>query len=229
MSRPEGGRSFEARSLREPGASACEAMAMSLFRAKRAARGRLGAVDSDAELVSRAQAGEREAFEELVRRHADHLYSVVRHVCGSVEEAEDVAQESFLRAWRSIGSFRSDARFFTWLYRIGINEAKRRRERQPPSAMVVGFDGGVEIDPPDVRAAPDERASEAEVRRALERAVRALPLKYRAPLILRDIEGLSNAEAASVLELGEAAFKSRLHRARSAVRKAVEQHVKGAP
>jgi RNA polymerase sigma-70 factor, ECF subfamily len=204
-------------------------MTMSLFRARHGARGQLGARDSDSKLVSRAQAGQREAFEELVRRHADHLYSVVRHLCGSVEEAEDVTQESFLRAWRGINAFRGSSLFFTWLYRIGINEAKRRREHQPPPAIVVGFDGGAEIDPPDVRASPDERASEAELRRALEQAVRALPLKYRAPLILRDIEGLSNSEAASVLELGEAAFKSRLHRARSAVRKAVEQQMRGIP
>lgn len=199
-------------------------MTMSPFRARRAP-GRLFAVDSDGELVLRAQAGDREAFEELVRRHADHLYSVVRHLCASVEEAEEVTQESFLRAWRGIASFRGSSRFFTWLYRIGINEAKRRRERRPPAA-VVGLDsGGVEIDPPDVRAGPDERASEAELRAALERAVRALPVKYRAPLILRDIEGLSNAEAASVLDIEEGALKSRLHRARVAVRKAVARQL----
>ena len=228
MSRSDKSGRLEGRSGPAPGSPACEAMAVSLFRARHAAQGRSGAGDSDGELVSRAQAGSREAFEELVRRHADHLYAVVRHLCASVEEAEDVTQESFLRAWRGIGSFRQSSRFFTWLYRIGINEAKRRREHQPPAATAVGLFGeGVEFDPPDVRAAPDERASEAELRGALERAVRALPLKYRAPLILRDIEGLSNAEAASVLELGEAAFKSRLHRARLAVRKAVEQHEEG--
>jgi RNA polymerase sigma-70 factor (ECF subfamily) len=204
-------------------------MKMSLFRARHA-RAERAIRNSDGELVSRAQAGDREAFEELVRRHADHLYSVVRHLCASVEEAEDVTQESFLRAWRGLGSFRGSSRFFTWLYRIGINEARRRRERQPPPTVYVDFDGGgAEIAPPDKRAAPDERVAEAELRGALERAVRALPLKYRAPLILRDIEGLSTAEAASVLDLSEAAFKSRLHRARLTVRKAIEQQLGDAP
>jgi RNA polymerase sigma-70 factor (ECF subfamily) len=201
---------------------------MSMFRVRQSAPSRLCARYSDCELVSRAQVGDRDAFEELVRRHSDHLYSVVRNLCASVEEAEDVTQESFLRAWRAIGSFRSDARFFTWLYRIGINEAKRRLEHQPPFAVEGGLnDSGP--DPPDVSEGPHEQASRAELRGVLERAVRALPLNYRAPLILRDIEGLSTADAASVLELGEPAFKSRLHRARLAVRKAIEQQLGHAP
>jgi RNA polymerase sigma-70 factor (ECF subfamily) len=200
-------------------------MTMSPFRARNA-RTRRVVRGSDGELVSRAQAGDREAFEELVRRHADHLYSVVRYLCASAEEAEEVTQESFLRAWRGIRSFRGSSRFFTWLYRIGINETKRRREREPPSPMMVSFDGGgVELDPPDAREVPHERVAEAELRAALEQAVRALPVKYRAPLILRDIEGLSTREAASVLDVREGAFKSRLHRARVAVRKAVERQL----
>ena len=197
---------------------------MALFQARQLRAGR-GQRDSDGDLVSRAQAGEREAFEELVRRHADHLYSVLRYLCVSGEEAEEVAQESFLRAWRGIGSFRGNSGFFTWLYRIGINEAKRRRRREAQLAA-EGLSENI-ADPPDIREAPHERALQADLRAELELVVRALPLKYRAPLILRDIEGLSTAEAAAVLDLSEAAFKSRLHRARMAVRTGIEQQLGG--
>jgi RNA polymerase sigma-70 factor (ECF subfamily) len=202
-------------------------MTMPLFEPRRA-RARVHERESDETLVARAKAGEQEAFEELVRRHAEHLYSVVRHLCRSSEEAEDVTQETFLRAWRSIGAFRGSAAFFTWLYRIGVNEAKRRLSRQP-TPLAAALDDGSTPEPPDVREAPFERAAHRELRATLERAVRELPFKYRAPLILRDIEGLSNAEAASVLSLNEGAFKSRLHRARSAVRKAIEEHEGGEP
>ena len=78
--------------------------------------------DPDGALVKRAQAGEREAFEELVRRHADHLHRVVRRFGLPSDAAQEVTQEAFLRAWRSIGAFKGEARFFTWLYRIGVND-----------------------------------------------------------------------------------------------------------
>src|SRR5919199_4905880 len=86
--------------------------------------------DEDAGLVARAQAGEREAFEELVRRHAEHLYAVVVRLVPDRHDAEEVTQEAFIRAWRAIGRFKGDARFFTWLYRIAINEARRHAQRR---------------------------------------------------------------------------------------------------
>jgi RNA polymerase sigma-70 factor, ECF subfamily len=141
----------------------------------------------DEELVRLAQDGRREAFEELVRRHADRLYSVVLRFSGDPAETEEVVQETFLRAWRG----------------IGLKEAKRRAGRRPPV----------------------DAAEQRDVRAALERAVRALPVDYRAPLILRDVEGLSTQQAAAILGLQEAAFKSRLHRARLAVRAAIENHL----
>ena len=180
-------------------------------------------VDDD-ELVRLAQEGRREAFEELVRRHADRLYGVVLRFSGEPTEAEEVVQETFLRAWRGIGSFERRAQFFTWLYRIGLNEAKRRATRRPPADTLSVEQGALESFP-DMRQAPERRAEQSEVRAALERAVRGLPAKYRAPLILRDIEGLSTQQAAAIMGLREAAFKSRLHRARLAVRAAVEKHL----
>jgi RNA polymerase sigma-70 factor, ECF subfamily len=182
------------------------------------------ATATELELVDRAQGGEREAFEELVRRHADRLYAVVLRFVADAEEAEEVTQEAFLRAWRSIDCFQGRSRFFTWLYRIGINEAKRRAERRPPKGAVGSLEDDPIDDAPDWSDAPELRAEHGELRQALERAVRALPVEYRAPLILRDVEGLSTQEAAEVMELGEAAFKSRLHRARLAVRRALDDY-----
>jgi RNA polymerase sigma-70 factor (ECF subfamily) len=180
------------------------------------------AKSDEGQLVERSQAGDRLAFEELVRRHADRLYAVVLRFVADADEAEEVTQETFLRAWRSIEKFELRSRFFTWLYRIGINEAKRRAERSPPGGTVSSIEDSPIEEAPDWSEAPELRAEQGHLREVLEEAVRALPLEYRTPLILRDVEGLSTEEACEVMELGEAAFKSRLHRARLAVRRAVD-------
>jgi RNA polymerase sigma-70 factor (ECF subfamily) len=181
------------------------------------------AEEEEAVLVERAKAGDRDAFEELVRRHADRLYAVVLRFVADGNEAEEVIQEAFLRAWRSIPRFEGRSAFFTWLYRIGINEAKRRAARRPPVPV-----GSLEDEPvpeaPDWSQAPETRSDQRDLRDVLERAIRGLPVEYRATVILRDVEGLSTREAAEVMDLGEAAFKSRLHRARLAVRRAVDEH-----
>lgn len=186
---------------------------------------RPSATAGDAALADRARRGDRTAFEELVRLYADRLYAVVLRFVANADEAEEVTQEAFLRAWRSIARFEGRSQFFTWLYRIGINEAKRRAERRPPQGQVVSMEERPGDDTADYRAAPEPRAEQSELRGALERAVRDLPVEYRAPLILRDVEGLSTKEAAEVMELGEAAFKSRLHRARLAVREEVDDYL----
>jgi RNA polymerase sigma-70 factor (ECF subfamily) len=179
--------------------------------------------DPEDALVRRAQAGDRDAFEELVRSHADRLHAVVLRFVADSEAAEEVTQEAFLRAWRGIGGFEGRSRFFTWLYRIGINEAKRRATREPGEAV-----GSLDDEPipeaPDWSDAPDTRAEQSELRRVLEDSIHALPIDYRAPVILRDVEGLSTVEAAEVMGIGEAAFKSRLHRARLALRRALDEH-----
>ena len=172
---------------------------------------------SDADLVSRAQAGERGAFETLVNRHADRLYVVVLRFCGNAHEAEEVTQEAFLRAWRGLHRFEGRSEFSTWIYRIGVNEAKRRLETRRPTTSLE--DSGIDV--MDTRQSPAQRAEQADLERALEHAIGELPADHRLPLILRDIEGLSTSEAAKVMDLKEGAFKSRLHRARIAVREAV--------
>lgn len=182
--------------------------------------------DPDRVLVVRAQSGDREAFERLVVLHADRLYAVVRRLVDDGHEAEDVIQETFVRAWRAIDRFDGRSQFFTWLYRIGVNEAHRHvaRGRRGVWRGIRSLDADP-IDPPDLRYAPDRRAEQADLRDALERAIRTLPSDYRVPLVLRDIEGLSTTEAAAIVGIGEAAFKSRLHRARLAVRKAVKGYL----
>ena len=181
------------------------------------------ALSTDEErLVTLAQRGDRRAFEELVRIYADRLHAVVLRLCATPHDAEEITQEAFLRAWRAIARFDGRSQFFTWLYRIGVNEAKRRADRSQARVRVVSIDEAQLPELPDPRGAPESRAQQSEVRVALERAVRALPIDYRAPLVLRDIEGLSTREAAEVLGVSEAALKSRLHRARASVRKALE-------
>lgn len=180
-------------------------------------------------LVERSQAGDRAAFEELVRRYADRLYAVVLRFVADADEAEEVTQEAFLRAWRSIDRFQRRSQFFTWLYRIGINEAKRRAERRPAAGTVTSIEESPIEDAPDWSEAPEFRAEQTDLRRMLEEAIRGLPVEYRAPLILRDVEGLSTQEAAEVMQLGEAAFKSRLHRARLAVREAIDDYLEEDP
>jgi RNA polymerase sigma factor (sigma-70 family) len=177
----------------------------------------------DEQLAERARDGDRAAFEELVHRHADRLYAVILRFTASADEAEEATQEAFLRAWRSIGGFEGRSQFFTWLYRIGINEAKRRAQRgsTEPSTASVEQDRVQEL--PDSREGPQAHAELSDLRGELQAAVRALPFKYRAPLILRDVEGLSTAQAAEIMGLREAAFKSRLHRARLAVRRALDK------
>lgn len=179
--------------------------------------------EGESTLLERARGGDRAAFEELVRRHADRLYAVVLRFVADGEEAQEVTQEAFLRAWHSIGRFEGRSRFFTWLYRIGINEAKRRAARRPPAAT-ISLDDEPVPDAPDWSEAPETRFQQADQRRVLEEAIRALPMEYRTPIVLRDVEGLSTREAAEVMDLREAAFKSRRHGARLAVRRALDEY-----
>jgi RNA polymerase sigma-70 factor (ECF subfamily) len=173
-------------------------------------------------LIARSKEGDVGAFEELVRRHSERLYAVLVRFAGE-RVADDALQEALLRAWRSIGRFEARSSFFTWLYRIAINEAKRRVESREPLGAISDDERLNQI--PDERVTPDRASEQRELRHALEAAIRTLSPEYRLPLVLRDIEGLTTQEAAAIMELSEPAFKSRLHRARMAVREAVEPHL----
>jgi len=178
----------------------------------------------DRDLVRAAQAGDALAFEELVRRHAERVHAVVLRLVDRGEDAEEITQETFLRAWRGIGGFKGDAAFSTWLYRIAVNEANRRRGRRAPALRETSIDDQAD-EPREPGPGPAQVAEHRALRVALERAIADLDPDLRAPLVLRDVEGLATAEAAAALELTEAAFKGRLHRARLAVRAAVAPYV----
>jgi RNA polymerase sigma-70 factor (ECF subfamily) len=182
-------------------------------------------VDAEARLVRNAQAGDRASFEQLVHLHADRLYAVVLRVVNDRHEAEEVVQETFLRAWRNVGRFEGRSQFFTRLYRIGVNEAKRTHERRRARPVSTPIDEAP-WHAAEERQGPHARAEAHDLRRALEAAIMELPMEYRMPLVLRDVHGLSTSEAARAMDLGEPAFKSRLHRARLTVRAAVEELVR---
>ena len=180
-------------------------------------------------LVRRATQGDMAAFETLVMRNADRLYGALRGFGLDDGEAQEVAQETFIRAWRGLDRFEGRSQFFTWLYRIGFNEAHRRLGRRRPTGNVVSIEERGVDDVADDAPGPVTRAERGELRTALLTALRELPIGLRGPVVLRDVEGLSTEEAASVLDLGEAAFKSRLHRGRMALRSLIGQGAWGPP
>jgi RNA polymerase sigma-70 factor, ECF subfamily len=182
-------------------------------------RGTLRATETpERELVARAKAGDLAAFEELVGAHADRLYMLVLRLVGDPGEAEDVLQETLLRAWRGIGRFQARAMIFTWLYRIAVNESNRALEKRLRRGTTVPLDREAVQAPAPAHETPASRAEQHELRGALELAIADLAPPYRTALVLRDVEGLSTREAAEIVGVGEAAFKSRLHQARLKVR-----------
>lgn len=177
--------------------------------------------ETEASLVARAQAGDMDAFEQLASAHADRLFAVLLRLLGDRSEAEDVAQEVMLRAWRGIGSFRGRSLFFTWLYRIAINEANRSLAKTARRPASISLDAQALQIPAAAKDEPSRQIEQLELRSALGRAMTSLPPTYRTAIVLRDVEGLSTQEAAQIAGVGQAAFKSRLHQARLTVRAAI--------
>src|SRR5215211_6229101 len=145
--------------------------------------------DEDSALVQRARDGDVRSFEQLVMRHADALYAVLWRFGLDDSEAQDVAQETFVRAWRSLSRFEGRSRFFTWLYRIGFNEAHRRLAKRPTEGTVVSTEERPLNDLPEERPGPAETLERDELRRALAAGLAKLPTGLRAPVVLRDVEG----------------------------------------
>jgi len=172
----------------------------------------------DAALVARARGGDFGAFAEFVRRHEARVRLVLARMLADDRDVEEATQDVFVQAWRHLDRFRGDAATFTWLYRIAINEALarlRRRRLQLTNIEDAGYHEALSTTP---EAGPDAQAQSAEVRIYLARQLQLLPLEYRAPLVLRDVIGLSNHEVAEILDLSVAATKSRVHRARMTIR-----------
>ena len=185
---------------------------------------------ADIEIVRRVRAGDSALFEILMRRHNQKVYRAVRAVVKEESEAEDVMQQAYLNAFTHLDQFEERSQFSTWLIRISLNEAfgRRRKMRQYESMAQPSSDSDREknalISP---QADPERQAYAQELRRVLESAVDTLPETYRTVFMLRDIEGLSTSEAAAGLGLGDEAVKTRLHRARAMIRRAVTVRIGG--
>jgi len=178
---------------------------------------------TDAELVSKAKSGDREAFGALVEGHQAMVYSLAFRMVGNPEDAADLTQEAFLSAWRALGGFDGRSAFGTWLYRLTSNaciDFLRRESRRGALSMTrAGEDGEEQLEVPDDRYAPERMLARQEARQALERGLRRLSPEHRQILLLRELEGLSYAEIARRLRLEEGTVKSRIARARLALRR----------
>ena len=167
-------------------------------------------------LVGRARKGDREAFAELVRRHARQVYGVVYRMAGDHSDADDLAQEVFMTAWRSIGSFRGVSKFSTWLYRIAVNASlgflrkKGREKGRAPFDETMSVPDRASGAPPSTESA----AAAGEIRGRAEEAIRSLPPHFRSSFALVVGEGLSHRDAAKVLGCSENTVSWRMHKAR---------------
>jgi RNA polymerase sigma-70 factor, ECF subfamily len=175
-------------------------------------------------LLAELKAGTPDAFTELVERHSGTIYNLALRLMGNPQEAEDVLQETFISAFRALDRFEGRSQLGTWLYRIAYNAALMRlRRREPPTSSIdepVVNEEGEELPRQlvDWGALPDDIVLTREFHEVLNRAVDALPRSLRSVFVLRDIEGLSTAEAAETLNLTATNVKVRLHRARLALR-----------
>ena len=177
----------------------------------------------DAELVRVAQGGDTKAFDELVKRYRDKVYRLSFKILRHEEDASEALQDAFLSAYRGLKNFKAESTFSTWLYRIATNASlmkyRRRREGHISLEQSQSPEGGGEpLQIPDWTAQPLTDLLNSETREAMEDGIQKLPEELRTVFVLRDVEGLSNAEVAEVLNLSVAAVKSRLHRARIALR-----------
>lgn len=172
-------------------------------------------------ILARARRGDLHAFEELVRLYEKRVYAVALRSSGSPEDAADITQEVFLRAWRSIESFRGDSGFSTWLFRITMNlcvDFARHKHAQPQTQPLVIGEEDSERPIPDTAPTPEEHLDNRELGRELAAALDEVSEEHRRIVLLRDVSGLSYTEIAEVLEISEGTVKSRLSRARIALR-----------
>jgi RNA polymerase sigma-70 factor (ECF subfamily) len=188
--------------------------------------------DDDRALASRVAAGDRQAFERLMRRHNRRLYRLARATLRDGTEAEDALQEAYLAAYRSIGSYRGEAALSTWLSRLVINEClgRLRREKRRDNIVPMRSSDALEAEefvPMDDagKHAPDEAVMRTEMRSLIERRLDQLPEEFRVVFVLRSVEELSVEETAQCLGIPEATVRSRHFRARSLLREALAQDI----
>ena len=172
---------------------------------------------SDAECVRKLQRGETDAFETLIRRHQKTIFNLVYRMLGDYDEAAEISQEAFLSAYRAIGNFRGDANFSTWLYRIALNHATTRRKSlntlQQRSVPIENTEPASDPHP-----GPAESMEKKEIRQRVQQALNRLDPDDAAVILLRDLQDVPYEEVARVLEIPIGTVKSRLHRARLALK-----------
>ena len=185
----------------------------------------------DFELIEKVSAGKTEAYGELVRKYQDRVFNACWRICGHLEDARDLTQEAFLKAYESLGSFRRQSGFYTWVFRVAVNLAlTHRRKARVRHALSLDEPAGLggsqaeELARRVKDASADDPAGvagQAELHSRAARALQELDSDQRAVVVLRDIEGLDYREIGEVLQIPAGTVKSRLHRARMALREAI--------
>jgi len=187
---------------------------------------------NDHELLAAIRDGDEAAFQEIVRRYRNPITNFVYRMIDDYERSVELAQETFIRVYTSASRYQANYSFSTYIYRIATNLAiseLRRRKRRKMVSLFTPFtndDGeAIEIDPPDANPLQDEALIEGERRKAVARAITSLPEKYRAAIVLRDVEGLSYDRIAEVLKLSEGTVKSRINRARNLLKEKLSAYI----
>jgi RNA polymerase sigma-70 factor (ECF subfamily) len=171
----------------------------------------------DAALVRASQRGDREAFGTLVSRHAASIIGLTTRMLGSTPDAEDVAQETFVAAYKALSQFQLDAKFSTWLYRIAINKCTdvlRARRAETVSLDAADDDGGTRWEPADLET-PHWALEQDELAYELDKSIQSLPLLYRESFVLRHVEGLAYDEMSAILGVHRDTLKMRVYKARN--------------
>jgi len=172
-------------------------------------------VSAEDQLIDRSRGGDTHAFDLLVERYQDRVYDLAYRITGHHADAQDAAQEAFVKAYRSLRTFRGDASFSTWLHRIAVNAALDAVRRRPPASPAPLEGVGVSLDP------LADQAERVEARERIHRAIAALPLEQRVVVTLRDVQGWSYEEIAVIVEIPVGTVRSRLARGREALRAAL--------
>ena len=183
-------------------------------------------------LVQAAQAGDVAAFEKLLKKYDRNVFRIALHITQNREDAEDVVQDAFLKAYQKLDQFQGNSKFYTWVVRIAVNEALmklRKRKGDKTVSMdqeVETEEGAMPRDFADWTPNPEQQYRQSELNEILTKTIQGLPASFRTVFVLRDVEGMSTEETAEMLGLSVPAVKSRLLRARLQLRERLTRHFK---
>jgi RNA polymerase sigma-70 factor, ECF subfamily len=190
------------------------------------------AVTEELALVQAAKQGDVGAFEQLVKRYDRNIFRIAQHITQNREDAEDVVQDAFLKAYENLDQFQGNSKFYTWLVRIAVNESLMKLRRRKTS-KTVSMDEDVETEEgsmprefADWSPNPEQQYGQSELGDILRKTIQGLPTSFRTVFVLRDVEGLSTEETAEMLSLSIPAVKSRLLRARLQLRERLNKYFK---